>query len=56
MLRVTSRVTYATSEIKIEEMMASCGFFSPNIFLGLYVDICYTSVNFHEFLRLFVYC
>jgi hypothetical protein len=53
---VISRVTYATSESEIEEMMTSCEFYGSNIFLGLYVDICCASVNFHEFLRLFVYC
>jgi hypothetical protein len=25
-------------------------------FLELYVDLCYSYVNFHEFFRLFVYC
>jgi hypothetical protein len=29
---VISYVTYATSESEIEEMMAYCGFYGPNIF------------------------
>jgi hypothetical protein len=37
--RVVSPVNYAKSKSEIEEMMVSCGFYGPNIFLGLYVDI-----------------
>jgi hypothetical protein len=49
-----SRVTYATSESEMEEMMTYYGFFGPNIFLS-YMDICCASLKFHEFLRLFAY-
>jgi hypothetical protein len=31
-LKVISRVTYATSESEIEQIMTSYGFYGPNIF------------------------
>jgi hypothetical protein len=54
-LRVISRVIHTTSESEIKETLSYCRFYGPNIFGELYVDIWYVSINFHEFLRLFVY-
>jgi hypothetical protein len=39
----------------MKESLAHYEIYDPNIFLEFYVGICYPSVKFHEFFRLFVY-
>jgi hypothetical protein len=47
---VISRVTHTISGSGMKETLASCGFYSPNVFLELYVHICYVPVKIDEFL------
>jgi hypothetical protein len=48
-LRVISRVTHARSRSEMEETKTSCRVYGPNIFLGFYMDICRTFINFIKF-------
>jgi hypothetical protein len=48
-----SRVTHAISGSGMEETPTSCGFYNPNVFWELYVDICCVPVKIDEFFRLF---
>jgi hypothetical protein len=53
--KVISHVTHAISRSGMEETLASCGYYSPNVFWELYVDICCVSAKIYDFFRIFVY-
>jgi hypothetical protein len=51
---VISRVTHAISRSGMEETLASCGFYNPNVFEN-YMWMCCVSVKIYELFGLFVY-